>query len=101
MMPLELEAECVRFLDRCLDQVSWHPADELPPMHTERFEDENEMIEYQISDPVLAFTDDEEMVTVRATKEFVSVYWFDIDGGEYKVTHWRKLPDKPKEDMNA
>lgn len=101
MMPMEMEAECIQFLDRCLEQISWHSAKQLPPMHTECFEDDDDTVEYQISDPVLVYTEDEEMVAVRATVEFGTVRWFDIDGSEYNVTHWRKLPEESKEVANG
>lgn len=97
MMPMEMEAECVAFLDRCLDQ-SWHPAEQLPVMHDERIEECGEVIEYQISDPVLAYTKNCEMVTVRVTCERNIVFWIDDDGSNYTVTHWRKLPAAPEVD---
>lgn len=39
MMPMEMEAECVAFLDRCLQENRWYTGEELPPMHTETYED--------------------------------------------------------------
>lgn len=101
MMPMEVEAECVRFLDKCLDQISWHPPEKLPPMHEECLEWEGEQLKYQISEPVLAYTDDGEMVTVRVSTMDGETSWFNSDGGEYTVTHWRKLPDEPEENANG
>ena len=101
MMPIEFEAECVRFLDKCLEQISWHPASQLPPMHKECFEDEDCKLVYQISEPVLAYTDDGEMVTVRVSELDGEVSWFNSDGGEYTVTHWRKLPEEPEENADG
>ena len=43
MMPMEVEAECVAFLDRCVKQITWHPTKELPPMKTETYVDQEEM----------------------------------------------------------
>lgn len=96
MMPMEMEAECIAFLDRCLDQLFWHPAEQLPAMHTETYEDEAETIEYLISNPVLAFTDEEEMVAVRCSQDEGKTYWTDIDGCCYTVSHWRKMPQAPE-----
>ena len=96
MMPMELEAECVTFLDRCLKLMSWHPAGELPPLHMERYELEKEVLEFETSEPVLVFTEDNEMAVIRCTREDAQIYWADRDGAEYEVTHWMPIPEPPK-----
>lgn len=97
MMPMEQEAECVRFLDRCLEQASWHSAEQLPPMKDESFEDLGELISNEASDPVLGYTEDQKMVVVTASKSDNRIYWTDDNGTSYSITHWRKLPVGPEE----
>lgn len=98
MMPMEMEAECVAFLDRSLKWVSWYPAEQLPQMHTEICDWDNDPFEFEISEPVLAFTVDEEQVAVRCSKEAGGIYWADADGTEYDITHWKYLPQNPEVD---
>lgn len=98
MMPMEMEAECVAFLDRCVKQITWHPAKELPPMKTETYVDQVETFEYQISEPVLAYTDEGEMVSVRCSQDMGTTYWVDMDGTCYTVSHWREMPKAPEVD---
>ena len=98
MMPMEVEAECVAFLDRVLKQITWHPANELPPMKTETYVDEVETFEYQISGTVLAYTDEGGMVAVRCTQDMGNTYWVDSDGACYTVTYWREMPKEPEVD---
>ena len=102
MMPMEREAECVRFLDRCLAQMVWSPVDQLPKLHTEVYLDDKETFDYEVSDPVLAFTADRQMVTVKCCLDDCGKpWWFDDNGSSYKVTYWRPLPDEPKGEKNA
>lgn len=69
----------------------------LPPMHTDVFEDEGEPVEYQISDTVLAYTIDGQIVTARAAVEMGTTWCFDDNGAEYEVTHW--MPVKPPKEV--
>ena len=96
MMPMEMEAECVAFLDQCLKQITWHSAKELPPMKTETYVDQVETFAYQISEPVLAYTAAGEIVSVRCSLDMGNTYWADLDGACYTVTHWRKMPEAPE-----
>lgn len=97
---LEVEDELVRFLDKCLDQISWRSADQLPKFHTEAYEDDDESFEYEISDPVLAFTKERRMAVVKCClDDGGKPCWVDDDGTLYRVTHWRPLPEEPKEDV--
>ena len=94
MMPMEMEAECVAFLDRCLQENQWHTAEDLPPMHTETFEDFDEKIEYQISEPVLIVTVDGKAEVARCgLDDFGKTAWFNDDGTDYEVYSWRYLPE--------
>ena len=99
MMPMAMEAESVAFLDRCLAGVSWHPAKQLPAMHKESYDDFGEKAEYQLSDPVLAYTTDGEMVVVRAAAASDgTVFWSGNDETDYDVTHWTVLPAAPDQE---
>lgn len=86
MMPMEMEAECVAFLDRCLRENRWHTGEELPPMHTESYEDFNEKIEYQISEPLLVITEDGTAQVARCgLDDYGKPAWFNDDGADYNV----------------
>lgn len=94
MMPMEMEAECIAFLDRCLQENRWYAGDELPPMHTETYEDFDETIEYQISEPLLIVTEDGKAEVARCSlDDYGKPEWFNDDGTDYSVTHWRYLPE--------
>ena len=93
MMPMEMEAECIRFLDRCLQENRWYTGEELPPMHTETYEDLDERIEYQISEPVLIYTVDGRAEVARCGVDFGKASWFNDDGTDYDVALWRYLPE--------
>lgn len=98
MMPMEMEAECVAFLDRCLKQITWHSAKELPPMHTEIYEDFDDSVDYEVSDAVLAQTDDGRIVVAKCCYDDCGkLWWFDDDGTDYKVIRWQYLPEKTEE----
>ena len=102
MIPMEVEAELVRFLDKCLDAISWRSAEQPPKLRREVYEDEEESVEYQISDRVLGFTEEGEMVAVYYGDVGFELGWFDMDGATYRITHWRPLPVPPKEvDFNG
>lgn len=93
-MPMETEAECVAFLDRCLQENRWCTAEELPPMHTELYEDFDERIEYQISGPLLIVTVDGKAEVARCSlNDDGTAVWFNDDGADYTVARWRYLPE--------
>lgn len=93
MIPMEMEAECVAFLDRCVQENRWYTAEELPPMHTETYEDFDETVEYQISEPVLIVTADGRADVARCVVDFGKAAWFNNDGTDYEVFRWRYLPE--------
>lgn len=94
----EVEDELVRFLDKCLAQMTWHPADQLPKLHTEVYLDDKETFDYEVSDPLLVFTKDRQMVVAKCCLDDCGKpWWFDDDGTDYKVARWRPLPEEPKE----
>lgn len=93
MMPMEMEAECIRFLDRCLQENRWYTEEELPPMHTETYKDFDEKVEYQISEPLLIVTVDGKAEVARCgLDDFGRAAWFNDDGADYNVARWRYLP---------
>jgi hypothetical protein len=79
--------------DQCWLDASW----ELPQMHTDVFEDFDDFLEFEISDTVLAFTEDGQIVTAKCSLNAQgNPVWFNDDGTEFTVTHWMYLPNKPK-----
>lgn len=93
MMPMEMEAECVAFLDRCLQENRWHTGAEQPPMHTETYDDFGEKIECQISEPLLIVTVDGKAEVARCgLDDFGKAAWFNDDGTDCEVYRWRYLP---------
>lgn len=70
---------------------------EVPKMHTEIYEDFDETVDYEVSDPVLAFTVDGEFVVAKCCyDECGKPWWFDLDGTDYKVLFWQPLPERPE-----
>lgn len=97
MMPMEMEAECVAFLDRCLQENRWYTGEELPPMHTETYEDFDERFKYQISEPLLIVTVDGKAEVARCgLDDSGRAAWFNDDGADYDVVQWRYLPEVKK-----
>ena len=97
MMPMETEEKCIAFLDACLDQRWRKASEELPKMHTDVFEDFDDYQEFEVSDTVLVFTEDGEIVPAKCCFDtFGRPWWFSDEGTDYNVTHWRKLPKKPE-----
>lgn len=92
MITMETEAELVRFLDKCLEAISWKSVEQPPKLRTEIYKDEEETVEYRISDRVLGLTEEGEMVAVYYGDAGFELGWFDMDGSSYKITHWRPLP---------
>lgn len=74
----------------------WRTAEQLPPMKDNSFDDFGELVHYEVSDPVLGYTADQEMVVVMATKSDGRTYWIDKDGATYNITHWQELPEGPE-----
>ena len=78
-------------------EPKWIPAKErLPDMHTESCTVDGEKYEYQISDPVVCYTDREEVVACRAVYEEGKQYWTNDMSAPFAVTHWLPLPQLPK-----
>ena len=71
-------------------------ARDLPKMHTEIYEDFDRDVDYEVSDSVLAFTEDGECVVGKCCyDECGKPWWFSDDGVDLKVTHWQPLPARP------
>lgn len=98
MVPIDVEAECINFLDRCLRDKSWHSIDQLPPMTCKVLDDFGEPVIYEESDPVQGYTRDRKQVVVTASVSDGRLYWTDDNGTTYSVTHWRELPEDPREE---
>ena len=71
----------------------------LPSMETIVIEDIEDEIEYQRSQEVLGYTVTGQIVVVVAYLEDGKLWWCDIDGEDYEVTHW--MPIKKKERKNV
>lgn len=79
-----------------IDQFSgWIPVTErLPPMHTEIYEDFDDKIEYQISNPMLIVTEDGKAEVARCgLDDDGKPHWFNDDGAEYDVLRWQNVPE--------
>lgn len=79
--------------------MCWIRASErLPEMHTEIYEDFDESVDYEVSDPVLAYTKDGCFVVAKCCYDDCGKpWWFDEDGTDYKVEYWQELPEAPEE----
>lgn len=77
MMPMEQEAECVAFLDRC---PRWIPVTERLPESGER---------------VIVFRGDK---VEQGVFLGVNGWWKVYGTNTKKVTHWMPLPEPPKEE---
>ena len=72
-------------------------AREVPKMHTEIYEDFDDSVDYEVSDPVLAVTRDGKCVVARCCYDRCgNPWWFDDNGTDYKVTLWQPLPVIPE-----
>ena len=77
----------------------WIPVTEMvPESHVEPIEDFDGIHYVVISDFVLGNTDEGECVVVRHEVGDERDLWVDYCGGLYTITHWMKLPEKPKEE---
>lgn len=75
----------------------WRASEKVPKMHTEIYEDFDETVDYEVSDPVLAVTKDGECVVARCCyDECGNPWWFDDNGTDYKVVLWQPLPVVPE-----
>lgn len=77
----------------------WHQADELPPLHEESLEDDDEVIRSMISDPVLVLLKDGNVKIAQLDHSKRGDYWFDDYGTAYNqsVAYWMMLPERPEE----
>ena len=66
--------------------------DRLPEMHTETCEVDEETVEYQISDLVVAYTDQGEVAVCKYSYEDGESQWWSTDCDRLAVTHWLPLP---------
>lgn len=79
-------------------RAGWRDATlEKPKMHTDSYIDfDDTEVDYEISDPVLAFTREQEQVVAKCCyDECGKLWWFTDDGLDLKVTHWQPLPEGP------
>lgn len=75
----------------------WRASEKVPKMHTEIYDDFDETVDYEVSDPVLAVTKDGECVVARCCyDECGNPWWFDDNGTDYKVVLWQPLPVVPE-----
>lgn len=77
----------------------WHPADKLPPLHEESFEDDDEVIRSMVSDPVLVLLEGGNVKIAQFDHSKHGDYWFDDYGTVYNqsITYWMPLPERPEE----
>ena len=75
----------------------WIPVTEMvPESHVEQFEDVDGTHYFVVSDFVLGYTQDGNMVTVQHEVSDDREWWNDMFGGTHIVTHWMPLPEVPK-----
>ena len=71
--------------------------DRLPDLHEDFFEDGDERVYFEISDPVLCvYNGDEQIVAVYEEDDHCKGWVSPFDGASlHSVTHWRPLPELP------
>ena len=82
----------------------WHPANEIPPLNYVTDEDEDGVLEYEASGPLLLYTANGRTVSgARYVKSDLFTGWDDWSGGLYgtEVTHWMPQPRPPKEQKHG
>lgn len=85
-------------LPECTCQ-KWHPANEIPPLNHMTDEDEDGVLEYEASGPLLLYTANGRTVSgARYVKSDLFTGWDDWSGGLFntEVTHWMPQPRPPK-----
>lgn len=104
MMPMEMELECNRFLDRCLNN-GWIPVEERLP--------EAERIAWTEKHPDIAL---KVLAIIRGSYQAAELWYSGVFEGKpsfwgisydgestisYAVTHWMPLPEPPGKDVNC
>lgn len=82
----------------------WHPASETPPLHHVKEDDDEEPLEYEASEKLLVYTENDRVVAnVRYVQSENFVGWDDWSGSLYNtnVTHWMPQPTKPMEEKRG
>lgn len=82
----------------------WKTSDELPPLHHATDTEGEDAMPYEISEPLLVYTEDGETVSeVRYVKYDGFAGWDDATGYLYgkTVTHWMQQPKPPKEEPHG
>lgn len=75
----------------------WTPVTQrVPESHLEQLEDIDGTHYTVISDFVLGYTAEGEMIVVQHEVGDERDWWIDCNGGDYTVTHWMPLPGKPE-----
>jgi len=93
------EEERMKTLEFELDE-KWISTQEMVPiMHRERSVFGDDVLEWDVSDPVLVFADDEIQIGVLEydVGEPKPPKWLVGDDEPEEVTHWMPLPKKPKQ----
>lgn len=93
------ESDRVANLMLIASQILWTPASKLPPLH-QATEDDDYPLKYEISERLLAYTENGRIVAnVRYVISESFAGWDDWSGGlaYAKVTHWMEQPKPPKE----
>lgn len=88
------------------NNMIWHPASELPPLHEESFEDDGVIFKSMLSDWVLVrddtcadTLDDPYTAPVRVSRfcrDSNGTMWDDCTGRRSTVTCWMPLPELPE-----
>lgn len=91
MMPMEMELECVRFLDRCLEVPKWIPV-------TERLPESGANVLVCVTDRIDNVKLEKAYLLAQYCVEdgWILEMWPDIETPN--VTHWMPLPKPPKEE---
>ena len=77
--------------------------DRLPDLHDESFETDEEIIHYEISDPVLVVYNYDDQIVAMFEKDkdedgnYIFEGWMANGDFLHSVTHWMPLPQLPKE----
>lgn len=82
----------------------WHPASEIPPLNHMTDEDDDGVLEYEASGPLLLYTANGRTVSgARYVKSDLFTGWDDWSGGLFntEVTHWMPQPRPPKEQKHG
>lgn len=91
------EAVADYLLDNGVTVQQWTPVTQrVPESHLEQWEDIDGTHYTVISDFVLGYTAEGEMIVVQHEVGDERDWWIDCNGGDYTITHWMPLPGKPE-----